>query len=344
MICRKTPMLFFERKFPAILLLPLSWIYLALISLRNLLYDWRILRIHNVALPVICIGNVRAGGTGKTPTVIYLANLLMQQRKRVAVLSRGYGRKTRGFRLASDGESLQGSAEHVGDEPLLIARRCPGVIVAVDEDRVRGASRLVNNYEFDVILLDDGYQHRRLHRDINILTMRASSPWGNGFALPAGPLRESKHQGLQRADLIWVNGTGEVDLKTSSPRIRADYHPISLIDDDAEFPVSSIAGKSIVAFCGIAEPASFYQTLHKLDAHLVECFSFLDHHYYSLQDMQRIKKFVDKNNIEIVITTQKDWVKLPDEIKLWKNWFALRVELVTKEENDVFQYISHVFY
>ncbi len=337
-------MLFFERKFPAVLLLPLSWLYLAVISLRNLLYDWHILQIHSVDCPVICVGNIRAGGTGKTPTVMYLATLLRQHGKRVAVQSRGYGRKTKGFRLASDGNELHGSAEQVGDEPLLIARRCPGVVVAVDNDRVRGAKKLVNDFNPDVIVLDDGYQHRRLYRDINILTMRASSPWGNGFVLPAGPLRESKRQGLKRADLMWANGTGTIDLKTSPLVIRADYQPVSLSRADGEYPVHFIAGKSMVAFCGIAEPESFYQTLQKLDARLVECFSFLDHHFYSVEDLERIKKFVDKNHIEIVITTQKDWVKLPDAVKALEHWYALKVELVTDEKFDVFQSISHVFY
>jgi tetraacyldisaccharide 4'-kinase len=192
-----------------ILLSPFSIVYGFIITLRNLLYDCKILPAYRIqGCPVICVGNITVGGTGKTPAVEYLADYLRRNDKKVAILSRGYGRKSAGTILVSDGEEIRTTPEISGDEPYLLATNLKEVIVVVESDRVAGAAYIKNNFHPDVIILDDGFQHRRLYRDADIVLYDCSTPLGLPLTLPGGKLREPLWN-LNRADMIWLSRTDQ---------------------------------------------------------------------------------------------------------------------------------------
>ena len=181
--------------------LPFSWLYGAVISLRNLFYDTGIFRIEEIDVPIISVGNLSTGGTGKTPFVEFLLRYLLGKDKIVAVLSRGYGRKTRGTVVIDQSTLAHCTAESVGDEPYQIARKFPGAIVIVDESRVRGARIAKEKYRVDAIILDDGFQHRALKRNLDIVMIDGKNPITEMAMLPAG-LRREPLVALRRADLL----------------------------------------------------------------------------------------------------------------------------------------------
>ena len=215
-------MRFFEKKWPAVLLWPLSVLFSALTCLRNRAYDLALLPQHRLDTPVYSIGNITVGGTGKTPTVLFIAHWLQRRGLRVCVLSRGYGRKGKEPVNLNAGALNHYSPDRAGDEPLLLAQRLPDTPILVDADRLRSGRLAQQRFHPDVILLDDGLQHRRLGRAADIVTLRRQAPFGNGFLLPAGPLRESPHR-LRRCSLVWLNGAkeGEYVFSGQPPVIRA---------------------------------------------------------------------------------------------------------------------------
>ncbi len=198
-------MAFFDTKWPAALLWPLSRLYGSAIGRRNRRYDTGQAAASRLPSPVISVGNLVVGGTGKTPTVVFLARWLQERGKKVCVISRGYRRKSKGLVLVADGERICSTAELSGDEPILLAQELPGAVVVVDADRVEAGRYAIQRFKPDLILLDDGFQHRRLHRDLDIVTFKGVQDLGNGWLLPAGPLREPAAS-LDRADLFWFNG------------------------------------------------------------------------------------------------------------------------------------------
>ena len=186
-------------------LLPASWLFGAGVRLRNLLFDTGAFTSHRAGVPVISVGNISAGGTGKTPLVELLARRLRESGARVAVLSRGYGRLTSGYQIVSNGQQLCADAISAGDEPAQMAENLKGVVVAVDERRARGAMRIAREFRPAVIILDDGFQHRALHRDLDIVIMTAGEILGTSELLPAGYRREP-WSALSRADHLVVSG------------------------------------------------------------------------------------------------------------------------------------------
>ena len=177
------------------LLIPFAWIYDFITSIRNMMYDHGLLKQQSFNKPLICIGNLAVGGSGKTPHTEYLINLLSKNEYKVAVLSRGYKRKTKGFVLATD----QSTAQEIGDEPSQIKKKFPNIVIAVDEDRCDGVSRIIDMA--DVILLDDAFQHRSIKAGLNILLTDYNKPYYKDYLMPAGRLRENQ-SGKKRADII----------------------------------------------------------------------------------------------------------------------------------------------
>jgi tetraacyldisaccharide 4'-kinase len=297
------------------LLLPLAAIYSLVLRLRAFLYARGILRSYRLPVPVISVGNLSVGGTGKTPMAIYLARLLIGRGKRVAVLSRGYGGAGGAtVRIVSDGSRILLSAEQAGDEPILLARSVPGLIVVTGSDRHRAGLEAFVRFRPDLFLLDDGYQHLRLRRDLNILLLDAGRPFGNGWTLPAGLLRESP-AAVRRADVVVFTradrGTPCLDIP-DIPTCRSSHRltgVVVLAGGDIS-PFSVLAKRKGVACAGIADPETFFDALVQQGLTLSATLSFGDHCCYGEAERAEIRRAVHESGADYLITTEKDAVKL----------------------------------
>jgi tetraacyldisaccharide 4'-kinase len=322
----------------------LSLLYSILIHLRALFYRLHLLKIHKLPCAVVSIGNITLGGTGKTPTVISLAKSLTQSRKRPIVVSRGYGRKNESEVLAvSDGHSLLANARTGGDEPVLIASRLPGIPVLVGSDRYKVALRGLREFHSDIVILDDGFQHRRLMRTVDIVLLDATDPFGNGKLFPAGILREPI-TALKRAHAILVTRsdqtkTGE-ELRTKIRRITSapiftSYHqPIDLVEcstGDVK-SLTVLRGARTYVFSGIARPSTFKALLSSLGADIVAESAFPDHYTYDKSDLAAIYEKAADARVNMIITTEKDMARLAD-LQADGIW-ALRIELAIRERAE----------
>lgn len=300
-------------------LFPLSWLYGAGVGVRNWLFDNRILRVHRVSVPVISVGNLSVGGTGKTPFVEYLAEVLRDRGKRVAVLSRGYRRASKGYLVVSNGRQRCAESIAAGDEPAQMAKNLEGVIIAVDEDRVHGAAELIRSFHPDVILLDDGFQHRRLGRSLDIVLLAASELLTPTRLLPAGAWREPL-KSLGRADLIAISGFADSDEYARAAEcvrqfgkpligIRKTMKGIVSVVSDRLLRADEIRG-NYVAFSGIGNPGSFERSLNQYIGAPRALEVFEDHHWYDAADLHKIERVAAGVGAAYLVTTQKDAVRL----------------------------------
>jgi len=301
--------------FPALsvlLLRPFSLVYGGIMKTRNLAYDRGWLPSFSVPAAVVSVGNLTVGGTGKTPLVETLARFFLGEGYRPAVVSRGYGRIGKADVAVSDGTTVMVDALLGGDEPVLLALRLPGVPVLVGVDRVAVARRAVRDFGCDLILLDDGFQHRRLRRDVDVVTLRRNEPYGNGRILPAGPLREPK-EGLKRADAAVLTGTGSVLPDFPCPvLLEAEYLAVHWTEhpSGAKHAPESLGHRFVFAFSGIGNPRSFERTLEGLDAKLVGHRVFPDHHRYTTEDLRQVAQLAASHGAVAVVTTEKDAMRI----------------------------------
>lgn len=310
----------------SIFLFPFSFLYGLITSFRNFLYNTGILKSREFDIPVICLGNLSAGGTGKTPHAEYLIDLL-RKNFRVALLSRGYKRKSHGFRFAEANNSV----DEIGDEPMQIFTRFPDVTVAVDRNRVNGVSTILNERpDTSVIILDDGFQHRRITPGFSILLSDFNRLMINDDLLPYGNLRESISN-MSRADIILITKCPP-DLSPIQRRIivkdinKAPYQnlyftstvykdPVPLFGESGRIPGLKIPTgekeSGIVLVTGIADPIPFYNYLHKHFSEIVHL-SYNDHHRFNMNDIETITKTFEslKSAFRYIITTEKDGVRL----------------------------------
>lgn len=277
-------------------LLPLSWLFAVLVWLRGRAYSMGLLKVHRLSVPVIVVGNITVGGTGKTPLVVWLVQWLCRKGMRPGVISRGYGGNSGEGPRQVDATSL---ASEVGDEPLLIARRtgCP---VYVCSDRVAAARALLQQSECDIIISDDGMQHYALGRDIEIAVIDGSRRFGNGLSLPAGPLRERPVR-LKTVDLVVVNG--EAMAGESGMAIRPGA-VINLSDNDRSCRLEDFAGQTVHAVAGIGNPSRFFAMLRQQGLEVRE-HAFSDHHRFSAEDLSLDDELP-------ILMTEKDAVKCVD--------------------------------
>lgn len=300
-------------------LLPLSWIYGAGTRFRNWLFEKGFLRVHRVNIPVVSVGNLSVGGTGKTPFVEYLAGMLRDSGKRVAVLSRGYRRAGSGYLVVSNGSQRCAESTAAGDEPAQMARNLEGVIIAVDEDRVRGAERLVKEFRPDFVLLDDGFQHRRLARSLDFVVVPAAELLMNNRLLPAGILREPLDS-LRRADLIVISEcTAEDEYRQAVERVAQFGKPVIGIRKVMKGFVSAVSDKLVhagevkgayAAFSGIGNPGGFERSLKQYLGDPLALEVFADHYWYSESDLRRLERVAETVGAKYLVTTQKDAVRL----------------------------------
>ena len=302
------------------LLLPISLLYHIVLSIRHKFYDWHILKATEFEKPVICVGNLNLGGTGKTPHTEYLINLL-KGTYNVATLSRGYGRKTKGFKRAE----ATSTYEDLGDEPLLYYKKHPEIQVAVDEDRVEGVRKLLKGENApETILLDDAFQHRSIKAGLYILLTEYQHLYCDDYLFPAGTLRDVR-SAAKRADIIVVSKAPK-DMEEEEKRqiigklnpskkqkvffSYVAYAPMQPLNEAAK-AVSDEEAESAFAFCGIANPKPFVDALKRRFNH-VDFLPFNDHHAYKENDIDAILKWHENLSGEkkIIVTTEKDAARL----------------------------------
>ncbi len=305
----KAPKFWEDDNLKAKLLSPLSFFYKKSTAARVSKPGYR------SALPVICVGNITAGGAGKTPVAMAIAKILKEQGKQPNFVSKGYGRQSEET-LKVEGQSPQ----IVGDEPLLLAKIAP---TFVSEDRAEGAKKAQEN-KADVIILDDGFQDPTLEKSLSFLVIDGAYGLGNKKVIPAGPLREPFEEAIERADAIIVIGDLKKSLpKTDKPVLKANIKvsiPEVLKEDD------------VVAYCGIGIPGKFFASLRAAGVNVVSEISYPDHYIYSEQDFKDIFATATQKNA-VVFTTEKDYVKVPEHLK--KLISVIKAELVFEDEDVV---------
>ncbi len=341
-----------------LLLLPFSWIYNVITAIRNSLYDNGIFKSTRFDFPVICIGNLSTGGTGKSPTTNYIIDVLKHEYT-IAVLSRGYGRLTRGFVLATE----QSTAEQIGDEPLMYFKKHhqnfsnPAhenrheLKIAVCENRILGINQLKNNFPgIEIILLDDAFQHRAVAAGLNILVTDYANLYCNDLLLPAGNLRESR-TGAKRAHIIIVSKCPDnlnqkekelvtTQLKTTSSQVvyfsHIRYQPLLNVLNELNNEGNSWDDYTALLLTGIAKPKALSNYLSKQFKEIVHL-DFADHHNFTVEDLNGARKKFDNiaNHKKIIITTEKDWMRLQDaKLKIVINDLPVYIQPVKFEFND----------
>lgn len=331
-----------------ILLIPLSWVYTAVIWLRNFLYDHRIFRVYQLPVMIISVGNISCGGTGKTPAVEWLANQLLLNGFKVGILSRGYKRKSKTAIIVSNGNKIFENVTAVGDEPYLLALNLPGVPIVVDADRVAGATLLIEKFKPDFVILDDGFQHRRLGRQLDLVLLDAQAGLDQKV-LPAGLFREPI-SAIKRAGMVWITKSPEnrslqavkaaLGKISNVPIFTADYKVIGVVDSKGIRQNPAVfSGKRILAFCGIANPAGFYHTLAIAKIVPASFIRFPDHHSYSQHDLALIKRRSKELKCDLIITTQKDFVRIATKEIPNMNLSYLAVKFEVNESERVIRLI-----
>jgi tetraacyldisaccharide 4'-kinase len=284
--------------------------YSFIVRLRNFLYSRGWLKAHRVNAAVICVGNITVGGTGKTPLVVWLSGQMAPCHK-CAILTRGYK-----------------STHDCGDEPAMLTESCPQAQIIVNADRVAGAAEAIDRFGAEVLIMDDGFQHRRLARDLDIVAIDATQPFGYGKILPAGLLREPVTS-LKRAGAVVLTRCDQVadaDLDRLEDQVRS-VNSKAIIARSAHVPlcaksadgqktgIEQLKGKRIFAFCGIGNPDAFFSTVRILGAELVGSRVYDDHHHYTDACLGEIRGQANDLEADLILTTQKDWTKLASEFR-----------------------------
>ncbi len=282
---------------------PYTWA----IDYRNRRFDQGHATAHRVAAPVVCVGNLTMGGTGKSPFVVWIARRFRDRGVRVVIVSRGYGASP-----AGQNDEAREMARQLGNVPHIQAA-----------DRVAAARAAITDYQAELILLDDGFQHRRLHRDLDIVLIDALQPLGHGHVFPRGSLREPFSE-IRRADVAVLTRSDMISAEEQTsvwnhvyryaPQIisaRAHHAPVELVATDGTITgLSALQGERVFAFCGLGNPAGFRQTLERLEAPLVGFRDFPDHHIYTARDLQALDRAAKAADATLLVCTTKDLVKM----------------------------------
>jgi len=313
--------------------------YGGLVRARNAGYNTGVFRAWRLPCRVVCVGNLTVGGTGKTPTVMALANAATAAGTRACILLRGYGGAGGGVRVVSDGSAVQLGWREAGDEAVLLAERLPGVPVVVGGDRVAAGRLAIERFRPAVIFLDDGFQHRRIHRDADLVLLDATDPFGGGRLLPRGRLREPI-TALRRARAFLVTRADQgQDLEALRRQVEgiaagrpigfAVFRPVRLREQAGtrEWPVTELRGKRVVAVSGIANPKSFRRTVSDLGAVVVGSLEFGDHHAFTAEDRGRMAEVARREGAQWIVTTEKDTVRLGTQTPAGCPVVAVAVEL-----------------
>lgn len=349
----------------------LSYVFSTVVQLRYRLYKSRVLRDSPLGCLVVVVGNVTVGGTGKTPVVEKFARNLQERGRQVAILSRGYGSKREGKfkrfwrwltqsaepppRVVSDGHELFLTADEAGDEPYMLAKNLPGVVVLVDKNRVKAGRYAIRRYGVDTLLLDDGFQYLPLRGQLNLLLVDKTNPFGNHKLLPRGILREPiKH--ISRASYIFLtksDGTPDPELEALlekyNPKaevIECTHQPqyLNSVFGEEQLPLERLKGARVAAFSGIAVPESFEALLRKHGAQIVVNRRFFDHHRFTEDEIDQYFDQANVAQVDLVVTTEKDAVRIPQSwVPHNAPFFYLRLEVkILRGAKDFDEAVSRI--
>lgn len=348
----------------------LSYLMSGLVQLRLWLYEKRLFRRRHLGCLVVVVGNLTVGGTGKTPVVEKFARSLASRGRKVAILSRGYKSKRPPFwkrwfrqishmgepppKVVSDGQRVLLDSEEAGDEPFMLASNLPGVMVFVDKNRVNAGSYAIRKYGVDTLILDDGFQYLPLKGRLNLLLIDKTNPFGNGRLLPRGILREPvKH--IKRASYVFITKSdGKPDpalenlIQTHNPGvdiIECAHRPQYLehLDTGEKRPLADLKGKRIGAFSAIADHFSFDRFLRNLGAEVVLSKRFLDHHRFTGEELTGLYREASDWNLEYLVTTEKDAVRIPKDPPRTIPLYYLRLEIeILSGDKDFERAVSRI--
>ena len=338
------------RKLRVLLTWPFSLLWFSITKIRNFFYDWAILKSTSFSIPLICVGNLAMGGTGKTPMINYLVEIYLSQGKKLAVLSRGYGRTSKGFRIAGEHDT----ADTIGDEPMLFYKRWKdGVVVAVGEKRVPAAQELTVRFPaLDLILMDDGFQHRAIKPSASILLTTFKDPFYKDYVLPAGNLRESRLEARRAAIVVVTKCPGNISeeqrgmVKEKVRRYTEQSTEVFFCQIMYGSPVLFGAKNgewksSVILVTGIADATHLTDYLETLNVTVISHIENPDHHRYGRTDFEEIKNKYEKNHESVILTTEKDFVKMaaPEFERFFKEmpFFYIPLEFSFSKEKENFE-------
>jgi tetraacyldisaccharide 4'-kinase len=330
-------------------------VYEQAVQIRLGLYRRRLFRPQELGCPVVSVGNLTVGGTGKTPVAEMLARELQRRGRRVAILSRGYKSVPRPFsqrlrnklfkhldlfppRIVSDGKDVLLDSRRAGDEPHMLAKNLPGVCVLVDKDRVKSGLHALRHFDSDVLLLDDGLQYQRLRHRIDVVLVDSQAPFGNEHLLPRGTLREPPAN-LRRASYIVVTKSGPKPDEALLARLRKLNRTAAIIECNhaprhwqdlrtgENLPLDHLKGRHVGAMSGIARPESFEEGVRQLGAMVEISKAFADHHRFTKKEILRFLEWCDRRSLDALVTTEKDAVRFPDIDNPPVPMLFLRVEI-----------------
>ena len=337
------------KEYLVFILFPLALFYWGLVYWRNLFYHFGFFVIRSLPCPVISVGNISVGGTGKTPIVEHISIYLQSKGIRVGIISRGYGRKTTGTVTVTDGKIKPTFWQDVGDEPFLLAHALNNVPIVVDELRYRGGMFLIKKFKPDIIILDDGFQHRALHRDLDIVLINSKDTIRDQKLLPYGLLREPWYH-LSRSDILILTKTNiykpqtflirkikETRLPMIKNTTKLDKTLRSVTNN--KIPLKSIKNCKVYVFSAIGDPEGFIVSLNQTGMIICGKQIFPDHHTYNRMDIKKLEINAKRNGAEYLITTEKDLIKL-DGFNTDIPVYAVKIRLKFYPESKLERYLQ----
>lgn len=330
---------------------PVSLLYYLGINIRNLLYKIHVLRTRSLPCKVISVGNITVGGSGKTPTVQYLSKLLQSKGKKVGIISRGYGRKSKNTIIVTDGKIKPKTWEEFGDEPYMLAKNLEGIPIIVSESKYKAGMKMITEFNPDIIIVDDGFQHISLHRDLDIVLINSKDTEKSHRLIPLGLLREPLPN-LSRADLVILTKTNIYkpshyhekiieNIKCPSINNKIEIDDILLSTKGELHNLKIINSKNIYIFSGLGDHEGFKKIMEKTGAIIVGHDKYPDHYVYTKNDLKNIEKNAKEKNANFIITTEKDILKTINHNKNM-NLYSVRMKMVFEPENVLKKYIEKI--